>query len=175
MTRKLILLACISSLVIAIDQLSKTYIHTQFQLHESRAILENFFNLTYVRNFGAAFGFLGQAPLVFREIFFLTMPPLACVLILYIMSGLRENQTWQVSSLASIFGGALGNYIDRLHYRYVIDFLDFHYYGKQSWPAFNIADAAIVGGVTMLVILILTEKPLPSDAATPDTPNIEGA
>ena len=156
--KKFIFLLCISFFVIAVDQLTKTYVHTQMQLHESKVIIENLFNFTYVRNFGAAFGFLAQMPELFRDIFFLSMPPMACALIVYIMSTLKENQTAQVIALSSIFGGALGNYIDRLHYRYVIDFLDFHFKNNYTWPAFNVADMAIVGGVCLLVYMILTEK-----------------
>ena len=156
--KKLIYLVCISFFIIAIDQLTKTFIHTQFSLHESRPVIENYFNLTYVRNYGAAFGFLAQTPLMFREFFFLSMPPLACLLILYILMTLKPHQNTQIYALSLIFGGALGNYIDRLHYRYVIDFIDFHIQNKQSWPAFNIADVSIVSGVILLVILILSEK-----------------
>ena len=163
MSRKYLLLACFSGLVIALDQLSKIYIHTQFQLHESKTVIENIFNITYIRNFGAAFGFLAQAPSSFREIFFLTMPPLACIIILYILRGVKNEDMKQTLALSSIFGGALGNYIDRLQFRYVIDFLDFHIFEKYSWPAFNIADAAIVCGVLFLVYLMLVE-PKPTEA-----------
>lgn len=161
--KKFIFLMCISFFIIALDQMTKTYVHTQMQLHESKVIIENFFNFTYVRNFGAAFGFLAQMPELFRDIFFLSMPPMACVLIIYILTTLKENQTAQVVALSSIFGGALGNYIDRLHYRYVVDFIDFHFKGKYTWPAFNIADMAIVGGVCLLVYMILTEKNATAD------------
>lgn len=160
--KKLFFLVCISFLIIGIDQLTKTYIHTQLQLHESKVIIENFFSFTYVRNFGAAFGFLAQAPAVFREIFFLSMPPLACALIIYILSTLNGNQTAQIVALSSIFGGALGNYIDRLHYRYVVDFIDLHI-NTHAWPAFNIADMAIVGGVILLIYHTLMEKNVSSD------------
>lgn len=158
MNRKYLLLTCFSGFIIAVDQLTKIYIHTQFQLHESKAVVENFFNITYIRNFGAAFGFLAQAPLVFREAFFLTMPPLACLIILYILRGVETSDQKQTLALSAIFGGALGNYLDRIQFRYVIDFLDFHYMGKYSWPAFNIADSAIVCGVLYLMFLMLTEK-----------------
>lgn len=158
MRQKLIYLMSISSLVIAIDQLTKLFVHTQFQLHESRVVIENYFNITYVRNFGAAFGILAQTPAVFREFFFLSMPPLACFLILYILWGLKEKQTAQIVALSFIFGGAIGNYIDRVQYRYVVDFIDFHFHNRQTWPAFNIADMAIVGGVLTLIYLIMTEK-----------------
>jgi signal peptidase II len=157
MKRKYLLLICVSCFLIALDQITKLYVHTQFQLHESITVVENFFNITYVRNFGAAFGFLSQAPPLFREVFFLMMPPLACLIILYILRGVDDHDSKQILCLSSIFAGAIGNYLDRLQFRYVIDFLDFHY-KLISWPAFNIADSAIVGGVVMLMVSMLTEK-----------------
>lgn len=160
--KKYLLLISLSSFLIALDQLSKIYIHTQFQLHESKVIIDHFFHITYVRNFGAAFGFLAQTPLVFREAFFLTMPPLACLIILYILHGIEDNDRGQTLSLSAIFAGALGNYIDRLQFRYVIDFLDVHYYERFSWPAFNIADMSIVCGVFYLIFSMLTEKNKPT-------------
>lgn len=161
MSRKYLLLACFAGLIIAIDQLTKIYVHTQFQLHESKIIIENIFNITYIRNFGAAFGFLSQAPAAFRQAFFLTMPPLACLIILYILRGVENSDLKQTLALSAIFGGALGNYLDRLQFHYVIDFLDFHYFEKYSWPAFNIADMAIVCGVLFLVYLMMSEKKSP--------------
>jgi len=158
MRNKLIYLISISSLVIALDQITKLIVHTKFQLHESVAIIPNYFNITYVRNFGAAFGILAQTPATFREIFFLSMPPFACLLVLYIIWGLKETQVFQTIALSFVFGGAIGNYIDRVKYKYVVDFIDFHYHNKQTWPAFNIADVAIVGGVFVLIYLVLTDK-----------------
>lgn len=158
MKNKVIYLISISSLVIAFDQLTKLLIHTRFQLHESLTVIPHFFNLTYVRNFGAAFGILAQTPPSFREVFFLAMPPFACLLILYIVWGLKESQIAQTVSLSFVFGGAIGNYLDRVKYKYVVDFIDFHYYNKQTWPAFNIADVAIVGGVGALIYFIFLER-----------------
>lgn len=158
MTKKLTYLICLSSIAIALDQLTKLYVHMNFQLHEVKVVFESFFNITYVRNYGAAFGFLAHTPEGFRQIFFLMMPPLACAIIIWILSTVKDNQNWQIVALSAIFGGALGNYIDRLHYGYVVDFLDFHFYQKQSWPAFNLADSFIVCGVLYLIFLILTEK-----------------
>jgi signal peptidase II len=155
--KKIIFLVCISFIIIGIDQLTKSFVHTQLQLHESKIIFDNFFHLTYVRNFGAAFGFLSQTPAVFREFFFLSMPPIACILIIYILATIKENQTAQVFALSSIFGGALGNYIDRLHYKYVIDFIDLRFHA-HVWPAFNIADMAIVAGVGLLIFHMIMDK-----------------
>lgn len=158
MKKKYLWLAVISGFIIALDQLVKLYIHTSYHLGESTVVIPGFFNLTYVRNFGAAFGFLAETHPGFREMFFLAMPPIALVIILMILRGVKDSDTKQIIALSSIFGGAIGNYIDRLRFRYVIDFLDFHINNKYSWPAFNIADSAIVGGVCLLLLMMLIEN-----------------
>lgn len=158
MKKKYIWLAAIAGFLVALDQVIKLYVHTHFHLGESVVVIPNFFNLTYVRNFGAAFGFLAESHPSFRELFFLSMPPIALIIILGILRGVKDDDTKQIIALSSIFGGAIGNYIDRIRFRYVIDFLDFHLYGKWSWPAFNIADMAIVGGVGLLLLLMFIEN-----------------
>ena len=158
MKQKYLILVAFSLFLVAIDQLTKVYIHTHYQLGESLAVLPGYFNITYVRNFGAAFGFLAQSHVDFREIFFLAMPPVALLVILIILRGVADNDKYQIVALSAVFGGAIGNYIDRLRFRYVIDFLDFHWADVYTWPAFNIADSAIVCGVGILLVLMLFEK-----------------
>lgn len=150
---KFLLLAAISGAIVAADQAVKIYVHTHFNLHESIEVVPGFFNLTYVRNEGAAFGFLAKSHPAFRDLFFLSMPPIALLIILAILRGVAESDKWTITSLSLVFGGAIGNYIDRLRFRYVIDFLDFHIQRKYTWPAFNVADMAIVGGVAILLYL----------------------
>jgi len=164
--KKYLILLVLTGIIICLDQLTKMYIHTHFQLGESTPVMPGFFNLTYVRNFGAAFGFLNQSHPTFREIFFLTMPPVALVIILFILKGVPDSDTRQIIALSSVFGGAIGNYIDRLRFRYVIDFLDFHWREVYTYPAFNVADMAIVGGVCVLLFLMYLEgKKKPSENA----------
>ncbi len=157
MKKKYLILLGLSFLIIALDQITKMYIHNNFKIGESITVINNFFNFTYVKNYGAAFGFLNDSHPVFREIFFLSMPPFAILIILYILKNVPNHDTWQIVALSSIFGGAIGNYIDRLRFRYVIDFLDFHYKNQWSYPAFNVADSAIVGGVGVLLVLMVFE------------------
>lgn len=152
--KKYLILAVLSGAVIALDQAVKMYIHTQFNWQETVTVIQDFFNLTYVRNEGAAFGFLARSHPAFRELFFLSMPPMALLIILMILRGVAENDKWQIVALSLVFGGAIGNYIDRLRFRYVIDYLDFHIKGYYTWPAFNVADMAIVCGVSILVFFI---------------------
>ncbi len=158
MKKKYILLMAIAGFIIAIDQLIKIYVHTHFQLGESLPVVPGFFNITYVRNPGAAFGFLAESHPSFRELFFLSMPPVALVIILMILRGVPDSDKIQTIALCSVFGGAIGNYIDRIRFRYVIDFLDFHIKEKYTWPAFNIADMAIVCGVIVLLLLMFLES-----------------
>jgi len=156
--KKYLILAAISGLIIAIDQATKLYVHTKFLLGESITVIEGFFNITYVRNPGAAFGFMRNADEAFRDIFFLSLPPIALVIILAILRGVPGKDKIQIFALSCIFGGAIGNYIDRLRFRYVIDFLDFHYKEQFVYPAFNIADSAIVIGVGILLILMFRRE-----------------
>jgi signal peptidase II len=156
--KKYLLFTALAGFIIAVDQWTKLAIYTQFMLHESITVLENYFNVTYVRNYGAAFGFLAESHPEFRKYFFLAIPPLAMILVVGILRGVPKTDRLQIIALSLIFGGALGNYIDRLRFGFVVDFLDFHFQNKYSWPAFNVADMAIVTGICILAFLIKNDK-----------------
>lgn len=158
MKPKYILLLAISGFVVSLDQLTKLYVHTHFRLGESLPVIENIFHITYVRNFGAAFGIFADSPPFFREFFFLTVPPFALIVILAMMRSVPDRDRIQIIALCLVFGGAIGNYIDRLRFRYVIDFLDFHYKDVFTYPAFNVADMAIVGGVGFLLYVLIRDS-----------------
>ncbi len=170
MNKKYYTLIIVAALIVCLDQLIKVYIHTQFQLGETVSVISGFFNITYVRNPGAAFGFLAQSHPEFRDMFFLIMPPIALLIILFILRGVEAADKVQIYALSFIFGGAVGNYIDRLLYRYVIDYLDFHLQNKYSWPAFNLADSMIVIGVGLLMFLMVLESRRNKRAATEKPP-----
>lgn len=152
--RKYLVLAAIASLMVVIDQLTKLYIHANFNLGESVPVIRDIFHITYVRNIGAAFGIFREMGETFRHLFFLSMPPVAMVIILFMLRSVPNTDRWQICSLSLIFGGAVGNYIDRLRFGYVVDFLDFHYKNVWTYPAFNVADSAIVTGVCLLLLLM---------------------
>ena len=155
MKTKVIYLLTITGFLIALDQFTKLAVQTHFQVGDSISIIPNYFNITYVQNPGAAFGFLARAPTFFRETFFFLIPPFAMVVILFFLKSVELSDRLQILALRLVFGGALGNYIDRLRMKYVIDFLDFHYQQYYSWPAFNVADSAIVCGIAILFLLSL--------------------
>lgn len=156
MKTKYLFLVCIAGAIISLDQMTKMLILANFHLGESHEIIPGFFNLTYVRNPGAAFGFLADAHPSFREIFFLSIPPAAALFIIWILRSIPDDDYIQIIAFSLIFSGALGNYIDRLRFRYVVDFLDFHY-KSYTWPAFNVADSSIVCGVVILSLLFIRD------------------
>ncbi len=150
------ILALISAVVIVADQATKIYIDSRFALYESVTVVENFFNITHVRNPGAAFGFLSDHAL--RLPFFIAVAALASIGIVWYMSRLREDQRLMHVSLSLVLAGAVGNLIDRIRLGEVIDFLDVHWYNLYHWPAFNVADAAITVGVALLLIATWREE-----------------
>ncbi|MFQ5960883.1 MAG: signal peptidase II [Candidatus Methylomirabilales bacterium] len=147
----------IALIITVLDQLSKFAVQEKLDLGQVIPIIPSFFNLTYVLNPGAAFGFLSGASAAFRNPFFITISVIAVLFILYYRSHHRGMSLLPSLGLAFILGGALGNLIDRLRIGMVVDFLDF-FYGSYHWPAFNIADSAITVGVTLMVFEILTDR-----------------
>jgi len=145
----------ISVLIFAFDQWTKYAIVASFKLYESIQIT-GFFNLTYVRNYGAAFSFLYDAG--GWQVYFLSAVALiVSALILWWLRQATKQQLLLPVAFAFILGGALGNVFDRLLFGYVIDFLDF-YYGTYRWPAFNVADSAIFIGAALLIIDMFKNK-----------------
>ena len=144
---KVMLIVCAISL--ALDQLSKVYIDRTFNLYQSLVVIENYFNITYVRNQGAAFGIFADSSL--RIPFFITIAVVASVVIIWVIHRLKDEQKLFGFGLSLILSGAIGNLIDRIRLGEVIDFIDVHWY-QHHWPAFNIADSAICVGVALLFL-----------------------
>ena len=136
--------------IVALDQLTKIIVDRSMPLHQSIAIIDGLFNLTYVRNAGAAFGLFAGSAEIFRRPFLILVSILASVFIIVMMKRLAEKETGLVTGLSFILGGAMGNLIDRVIYGDVIDFLDV-YWRNYHWPAFNIADSFITIGVGIML------------------------
>jgi len=137
-----------SALVIALDQLTKHWVVQAFSFGEASPVT-TFFNLVLAHNTGAAFSFLAEAG-GWQRVFFIVVASVASAVIFYLLRK-HGRQTLFALALSLVLGGALGNLIDRIRWGYVVDFLDF-YYGNYHWPAFNVADMAITGGVILLVL-----------------------
>ena len=144
--------------VIVLDQITKAVITEKLFMYGSHKVIDGFFSLVYVMNPGAAFGFLAGAPEIFRYIFFISITFLAILLIIYYILKSKSQDVLIVISLTLIFGGAVGNLIDRIRFGAVVDFLDF-YIGTWHWPAFNAADSAIsIGAVLMIWEMLVSRK-----------------
>jgi signal peptidase II len=139
----------LSALGIVIDQITKRVVDSTMQLYQSIELIP-YFQLTYMRNQGAAFSFLSGAG-GWQRWFFIGLAVIASVFICVWLKELNRSQRWEAIAWSLVLGGALGNLIDRILYGYVIDFLD-AYIGDWHWPAFNVADSAITLGVAMLLL-----------------------
>ena len=143
--------------VIALDRVSKLVIAKYIPLHDSIPVIPDFFRLTHVENRGAAFGLFADSPSEWK----IGVLVLFSIIALVVVSALLWRNSHSMNTtgvgLALILGGAVGNLWDRLVSGQVLDFLLF-YIGKYQWPAFNVADSAIVIGAGLLVIEILFAK-----------------
>jgi signal peptidase II len=137
--------------VAIVDQLTKLWIMTTFALHEQQNIIPGVFDLVYVTNTGAAFGFLAGSKNLLRQAFFVAVAIIALIVIVFAYGHLKRQGRIFVYALGLIAGGAVGNLIDRLRFGSVVDFLDF-YLGSYHWPAFNVADSAITVGVALFLL-----------------------
>jgi len=147
----------VSLLVIILDQCSKYLIIKSFALHQSLDIIEHYLTIVHIRNKGIAFGLLAGQGGGTRTIFLIITSLFAIAFIFYLLSSLKDRQTYAIVTLSLILGGALGNLIDRIRWGEVVDFIDVHWH-NYHWPAFNCADSAISIGVVLLVIGIFTKK-----------------
>lgn len=136
-------------LVFLADQLSKQWVLSSFELHESIQLLP-VFNFTYVRNYGAAFSFLSDAGGWQRWLF--TFVAVGFSILLSVWLRQQSAKMWRLNlAYTLVIGGALGNLVDRLQHGFVVDFLDF-YWKTSHFPAFNIADSAICVGAGLIIL-----------------------
>ncbi|UCF93966.1 MAG: signal peptidase II [Desulfobacterales bacterium] len=156
-SNKYIKLGIIAGGIILLDQISKILILHRLPLHDTIPVIAGFFNLTHVHNPGGAFGFMANVGPMWRSIIFLFISSMAVGLIFYFYRKTPETHSLLAAAFALIFGGAVGNLIDRIRLGKVIDFLDFHI-GQWHWPAFNIADSAISVGIGIFVFHLVFKK-----------------
>lgn len=155
MKNKYVLVWSVVCVTLILDQLTKFQIEKRLKMFEVVRIIPGFFNLTRVRNRGAAFGILSEVPGIWRSLFFVTITIAAVVVISMLIR--KTHERLLVLSFSLIIGGALGNLIDRVRYGEVVDFIQW-YVKSFYWPSFNVADSAITVGVGLLMIDMLFQK-----------------
>lgn len=145
----------ISLAVLAVDLWTKYVVVQNFAYGESINILP-IFNLTYARNYGAAFSFLADHS-GWQKYFFLGLAVVISIALVVMLAKNKANLKLQNTAYALIIGGAIGNAIDRAYNGYVVDFLHF-YWDIYHYPVFNIADVGIVVGAGLLILESLLES-----------------
>lgn len=140
--------------IIFMDQVSKFVVAGTIKVHESIAVIKGFFNLVHVRNSGMAFGFLNRPDFGMGYYVLVGATIVAILLLLYWFNRIRNRDGRLIFGLSLILGGAIGNLIDRLRLKEVVDFLDF-YIGQYHWPSFNLADSSITVGAFWVALNIL--------------------
>jgi signal peptidase II len=143
-----------SIFLLIFDQVSKAMIVSQFDLYESISVAP-FFNLTFVVNYGFAFGFLNSPSLNQIIVSIVILSIIMYFLYLLIKT---QDRVFKIC-LVLILTGAIGNFLDRIFRGYVVDFIDIYVF-NYHWPAFNIADSCISVGFVILIfnILFLNKK-----------------
>jgi signal peptidase II len=146
-------LSLMMAALIIVDQLSKGAIQSSLYWGQSIPVIKGFFSIAYVKNTGAAFGFMAQGPLWFRQIFFLALPVVFVGWIFYLLIKTLKGPFYMSLAYSLIIAGAIGNLIDRFSLGYVVDFLLFYWKEEANhFPAFNVADSCITVAAGLLII-----------------------
>jgi signal peptidase II len=144
----------VAAVVVVLDQAVKAIIRNTIELHESVEVIPAFVNLTRVHNYGAAFGLMNAADFPLKTIVLSLVAAVALGALAWYGATLPPVQRLARAGLALVVGGAAGNLIDRLRSGYVVDFVDVYWRGWHFW-AFNVADAAITVGVSLMILDLL--------------------
>ncbi len=140
--------------MIVIDQYTKFMVTLHIPLSYSINIVEGFFNLTHVRNSGVAFGIFSEQNSELKPYLLIFVSIIAIIAILVIFHQTERQKRLVQGGLVLVFSGAIGNLIDRVLHKEVIDFIDI-FFNNRHWPAFNVADACITIGVMLLAADLL--------------------
>lgn len=135
--------------LVLIDQVVKLLVTSNMKVYESIPIFKNFFNITYARNNGAAFSILQNKTYLLLILAFLVIG-----FIMWYINKQEHLKKIEAISLGLLLGGVIGNFIDRLLFGIVIDYLDFKIFG-YDYPIFNLADSFIVIGVFIMCYIII--------------------
>jgi len=147
----------IALLVIALDRVTKWAIARKLSLHDGIQVIPGFFRIIHAENPGAAFGIFADSPSPWKVGMLILFSVIALLIVTALLWKNSHTLTTTGVGLSLILGGAIGNLWDRLVSGHVVDFLLF-YIGRYQWPAFNVADSAIVVGAGLLVFEILFTK-----------------
>ena len=147
----------IAAAVLLLDRLAKWAVASNIPLHDSVTVIPGCFHLTHVENTGAAFGLFAESTAQWKIGALVSFSVIALMVVSALLWKHSHSLSTTTIGLALILGGATGNLWDRMLTGHVVDFFDF-YVGSYHWPAFNVADSAIVIGAILLVSEIVFAK-----------------
>lgn len=147
----------IAFLVLIADQASKAWATAKLQLVDTMEIIPDFFRFTYARNRGVAFSLFADSQFETKWIL-AGISTIAAIGVGYYLVRSGTNSRRLNLALSFLLAGIVGNLIDRVRLGEVVDFIDFHWYEKYTWPTFNVADAAICVGAVLLAVEMLREE-----------------
>jgi signal peptidase II len=156
----MIRVAVLATVIIVLDQVTKFIVLDRLPPGTRIEVVEGFCALTLVMNPGLAFGLLGNLPLAWRWVVAALSIVALLILARVALRVLPEGGFVDLAAIGLIFGGAVGNLIDRARFGAVVDFIDV-YYRTWHWPAFNVADSAITIGVLLLAFRLLARPQAP--------------
>ena len=145
----------LSAIVIVLDQLTKAWVLSSLPEYQPIPVIEGFWNWYRTYNTGAAFSFLSDAG-GWQQYFFIILAFAICGLLAFWLARTPRGDWRTALPFALVIGGAIGNVIDRFQHGHVIDFIQWHW-RDHYWPAFNLADAAIVGGAIGIALFGLLQ------------------
>jgi len=143
--------------VVVLDQITKAVALSRLALGVPVSLLDNLLALTLVMNPGLAFGLLGGVPRSWRWVVAAVSVIALIVLVRVALRVLPAGGRISTVAIGLVFGGAVGNLIDRARFGAVVDFVDVHWHAWH-WPAFNVADSAITVGVALLALCLVGER-----------------
>lgn len=153
----------IALVIFTLDQVTKAMVEASIPLHDSHNVIPGLLQLTHVKNRGAAFGIFADSPSEGKLTLLVFLSVMALGVVMTLLWRNQPHARRMGLGLAMILGGAVGNLFDRLVHGSVVDFVYFHL-GSYFWPAFNVADTAIVCGAALLVLdMMLTHSPAEAD------------
>lgn len=155
--KRIVIYLSVIVVLIVLDQWSKLYVSQNFYRGESIPVIDGFFNLTYVQNTGAAFGFGGKFPDWIRYTIFRALPVGACLWLFFLLLKSYKEKLLISSAYTLILSGAIGNLIDRFRLDYVVDMFHFYFRGSH-FSVFNVADSAITVAAGLLIIDFFVER-----------------
>jgi signal peptidase II len=150
MKKKITVLISVFFPVLILDQLLKYIVNNKISLIGKITIIRHYFNIVHVDNTGVAFGLMSQ----YSNLFIILLTSLIILALIIFLFKTKIDSVLLDISASLVISGAFSNLLSRIFQKYVVDFLDFHFYAYH-WPSFNVADSCVVVGTILFFISIM--------------------